>query len=144
MSFTAEIDAFLEKHCVKHILEADLAKVLCARASNVLGVDLSLMSSFGDKWSTTADTKWWLNFYKIKLYLTNKKPSSKIFVFFNGHPKSRVIEVELVKLLEMLNDDDFFHSIFAFDGEMENALLDDHSGFFCGLGYFTDAMQKYC
>ncbi len=144
MSFTEEIDSFLEKHCVETILEAEEAKAVCLRASNALEVDIGLMSCLGDNWYVVDDEKWWPNLNKVRLYLSNKDHDSKLFVFFNGHPKSRVIEVRLAKLLEMLDDDDFFHNIFAFDAKLENAIFDDHSGFFCGMGYFSDAMQKYC
>lgn len=144
MSFTEEIDSFLEKHCVEKILHAEEAKAVCTGASETFEVDLSLMSCLGDKWNVVDDEKWWPSLSKIRLDLSNREHDSNLFVFFNGHPKNRVIEVQLTKLLEMIDDDDFFHNIFAFDAKFENAVFDDHSGFFCGMGYFSDAMRKYC
>jgi hypothetical protein len=126
------------------VLESDEAKNVCAKASDALEVDLSLMSCLGDSWHVVDDGLWWPNFSKVKLYLSNIEHDSNLFVFFNGYPKHRVVKVNLEKLLEMLDDDNFFHNIFAFDSDLENAIFDDHSGFFCGAGYFSDAMQKYC
>lgn len=144
MSFTEEIDAFLDKHSVDCILEAEEGKKVCSKAADILDVDLSLMSCSGEKWHVVDDENWWPNLNKVRLYLSNKDRDLKLYVFFNGHPKNRVIEVKLSKLLEMIDDDDFFHNILAFDDKLENAIFDDHSGFFCGIGYFSDAMQKYC
>lgn len=144
MSFTEEIDSFLKKHSAGRILDADEAKRICTKASDVLEVDLSLMSCLGDNWYVVDDDQWWASFNKIRLFLGNRERDSKLFVFFNGHPKHRVVRVELSKLLEMIDDNDFFHNIFAFDEHFKNAVFDDHSGLFCGSGYFSSAMQKYC
>ena len=143
MSFTTEIDSFLEKYAVDSVLDEDAAKAMVENAALALDVRISPMSCGGDGWKVIRDDMLWTNFKEIKSFLDNMS-GNRLFVFFNGHPRHRVVKINLTTLLEMMEDDDFFHNIFAFDKKLENALFDDHSGLFCGMGYFSDAIKAYC
>ncbi len=143
MSFTKEIDSFLQKYSIIKTIEKNKADEICEEASGALGVKIGTMSCAGESWYVSNDEKWWSNYPLVKKALEDLS-SNSLFVCFKGYPDNRLVEISLKQLLTMIEDDDFFHNIFAFDNKYENAIFDDHSGSFCGIGYFSDAMQKYC